>query len=204
MSGVAIYMEGGGNKGNGRAVLRQGMDAFLDPLKQAARDKSMRWKLVCCGSRDEAHRAFQNALRNGDDGIVVLLVDAEGPVEAQPRAHLHARDGWDLTDIDGQSVHLMVQMMEAWIVADADALSGYYGQRFNQVALPRTDDLERVGKPVLEDSLQRATQRTQKGRYKKIAHASDLLKRIDAEQVKARCRHCGRLFDELGRMIDAA
>ena len=203
MSGVAIHMEGGGNKGNGRAALRQGMDAFLDPLKQTARDKSMRWNLVCSGSRDEAHRAFQNALRNGDDGIVVLLVDAEGPVEAQPRAHLHARDGWDLTDIDGQSVHLMVQMMEAWIVADADALRSYYGQRFNQGALPRTDDLERVGKPTLENSLQRATERTQKGRYKKIAHASDLLKRIDAEQVKARCRHCGRLFDELGRMIDA-
>lgn len=202
MSGVAIYMEGGGNKGNGRAVLRQGMDAFLDPLKQAARDKSTRWKLVCCGSRDEAYRAFQNALRNGDDGIVVLLVDAEGPVEAQPRAHLHARDGWDLTDIDGQSVYLMVQTMEAWIVADA--LRSYYGQRFNQGALPRTDDLERVGKPTLENSLQRATERTQKGRYKKIAHASDLLKRIDAEQVKARCRHCGRLFDELGGMIDAA
>ena len=164
----------------------------------------MRWKLVCCGSRDEAHRAFQNALRNGDDGIVVLLVDAEGPVEAQPRAHLHARDGWDLTDIDGQSVHLMVQMMEAWIVADADALRSYYGSASTRARYRERMILERVGKPTLENSLQRATERTQKGRYKKIAHASDLLKRIDAEQVKARCRHCGRLFDELGRMIDAA
>ena len=63
--------------------------------------------------------------------------------------------------------------MEAWIVADADALRSYYGQRFNQGALPRTDDLERVGKPTLENSLQRATERTQKGRYKKIAHASE-------------------------------
>ena len=98
----------------------------------------------------------------------------------------------------------MVQMMEAWIVADADALRSYYGQRFNQGALPRTDDLERVGKPTLENSLQRATERTQKGRYKKIAHASDLLKRIDSERVKARCRHCRRLFDEIGRMLDAA
>ncbi|MCY4119574.1 MAG: DUF4276 family protein [Acidobacteria bacterium] len=204
MSGVAIYMEGGGNKGNGRAALRQGMDAFLDPLKHAARRRAVRWKLVCCGPRDEAFRGFRNALRDGDDEIVVLLVDAEGPVEAAVRAHLHTRDGWDLTDINGQSVHLMVQTMEAWIVADVDALRGYYGQRFNQGALPRTVDLERVGKLALENSLQRATERTQKGRYKKIAHASDLLKRIDAEQVKARCRHCGRLFDELGRMIDAA
>ena len=204
MSGVAIYMEGGGAGKDSKAALRQGMDAFLDPLKQVAREKKLHWKLVCCGPRDEAFRGFRNALRDGEDEVVVLLVDAEGTVEAAVRAHLHARDGWDLTDINGQSVHLMVQTMEAWIVADVDALRGYYGQRFNQGALPRTVDLERVGKLSLENSLQRATERTQKGRYKKIAHASDLLKRIDAEQVKARCRHCGRLFDELGRMIDAA
>lgn len=108
MSGVAIYMEGGGNKANGRAALRQGMDAFLDPLKEAARAKEIHWKLICCGSRDEALRGFRNALRDGDDGIVVLLVDAEGPVKKKPRAHLHARDHWHLTDVDDSAVHLMV------------------------------------------------------------------------------------------------
>lgn len=204
MSGVAIYMEGGGAGKDSKAALRQGMDAFLDPLKQAARAKAIHWRLICCGPRDEAFRGFRNALRRGDDDMVVLLVDSEGPVEAEPRAHLHARDGWNLNDVDDRSVHLMVQTMEAWIVADVDALRSYYGQRFNQGALPRTVDLERVGKPTLEHSLRRATEKTQKGHYKKIAHASDLLKRIDSERVKARCRHCGRLFDEIGRMLDAA
>ena len=204
MSGVAIYMEGGGNKGNGRTALRQGMDAFLDPLKEAARAKEIHWKLICCGSRNEAFRGFRNALRNGDDGIVVLLVDSEGLVQGAPRAHLHARDRWELTGVEDTAVHLMVQTMETWIVADMDTLSGYYGQRFNQRALPRATDLERVGKQDIENSLQRATERTQKGRYRKIAHASDLLKQIDPDTVQARCRHCRRLFDELGRMIDAA
>ena len=32
VSGVAIYMEGGGNKGNGRAALRQGMEALIAPF----------------------------------------------------------------------------------------------------------------------------------------------------------------------------
>ena len=196
-------MEGGGNRANGRAALRQGMDAFLDPLKQAARGKAIRWKLICCGSRDEAFHGFRSALRNGYNGIVVLLVDSEGPVQAAPRAHLHARDRWELTGVDDTAVHLMVQTMETWIVADVDALGSYYGQRFNQGALPRAADLERVGKQDLENRLQRATRPTQKGTYRKIAHASDLLKRIDAERVKTRCRHCRRLFDELGRMIDA-
>ncbi len=124
MSRVAIYMEGGGAGKDGKAALRQGMDGFLDPLKQAARAKAIHWRLICCGPRDEAFRGFQNALRRGDDDIVVLLVDSEGPVEGEPRAHLYARDGWNLNDVDDRSVHLMVQTMEAWIVADVDVLRG--------------------------------------------------------------------------------
>ena len=201
MSRVAIYMEGGGDGRDGRAALRRGMDALLDSLKQAAREKAVRWKLVCCGPRDEAFRGFRNAMRNGDDAVLVLLVDAEGPVEREPRAHLQFRDGWDLTAADADSVYLMVQTMEAWIVADSEALRSYYGQGFNAAALPRAADLEVVDKQDVQRSLHQATERTRKGRYHKIRHASDLLQRIDAETVKAGCRHCRRLFDELGRMI---
>ena len=164
----------------------------------------MRWKLVCCGPRDEAFRSFRNAARNGEAAIVLLLVDAEGPVATGPCEHLQAGDKWDMTGVDAQSVHLMVQTMETWIVADVDALSRYYGQGFNAGALARAVDPESVAKQDLERSLRRATERTGKGRYRKIAHASDLLQRIDAETVRARCRHCQRLFAELGGMIDAA
>ena len=83
-------------------------------------------------------------------------------------------------------------------------LRGYYGQGFNAGALPRRPNLEEVSKADVERSLKRATAGTQKGRYHKIRHASDLLQRIDPETVKARCRHCERLFIELGRLIDAA
>ena len=37
-----------------------------------------------------------------------------------------------MTAVDVQSVHLMVQTMEAWIVADADALNRYYGRSFTR------------------------------------------------------------------------
>ena len=204
MSGVAIYMEDGGTGRDSRAALRLGMDGLFGSLKQAAREKAIRWRLICCGSRDEAFRGFRNAMRIGSDGIPVLLVDAEGPVESKPRAHLQARDRWNMTGVDAQSVHLMVQTMEAWIVADADALNRYYGPGFNARVLPRAPNLESVAKREVERSLRRATERTGKGRYRKITHASDLLQRIDARTVKARCRHCQRLFDELGGMIDAA
>ena len=201
---VAIYLEGGGNSRDTKAALRTGMDALLGSLKQAARARRLRWKLVCCGPRDEAFRRFRNAVRTGHDSTVVLLVDAENAVATESRAHLRARDGWDMTGVDARAVHLMAQTMETWIVADSEALRQYYGQGFNAGALPRTADLERVVRRDIEDSLRRATERTTKGRYRKIAHASDLLQRMDAEQVQARCCHCRRFFEELGQLIDAA
>ncbi len=199
---MAIYMEGGGNSRDTKAALRVGMDAPLAPLKQAARNKSMHWKLVCCGPRDVALRSFRNAARHEDGAIVLLLVDAEGPVATGPCEHLQARAGWEMAAADTGSVHLMVQTMEAWIVADADALNRYYGRSFNAGLLPKAANLESVAKSEVEDSLRRVTEHTGKGRYHKIRHASDLLQRVDAEKVQARCRHCRRLFDELGRMID--
>ena len=63
LSGIAIYMEGGGEGNATKAALRQGMDTFLQPLKEAARDKMLPWKLVCCGPRNEAFKRFQNAVR---------------------------------------------------------------------------------------------------------------------------------------------
>ena len=206
MTGVATYMEGGGSGSGTKAALRRGMDALLEPLKQAARDKSLRWKLVCCGPRDEAFRGFRNAVKSSDNVVNVLLVDAEGPVKVNQssRDHLQSRDRWDLSFAEEACVHLMVQSMETWIVADPQALTAYYGQDFRVRRFPKAKNLEAVLKTTVERSLDEATKGTQKGPYHKIKHASDLLKVIDAGKVKKRCAHCERLFETLGGTIAAA
>jgi Domain of unknown function (DUF4276) len=204
LSGVAIYMEGGGDGKDSKAALRQGMDVFLTPLKDAVRSKSWRWRLVCCGGRDRAFAGFRNAIENGEDAVVALLVDAEAPVNAPARVHLQARDGWNLAFATDQVVHLMVQTMEAWIVADSDALAAYYGQRFRKRALPQTQNLETVAKAELAMALEDATGNTQKGEYHKVRHASDLLKLINREKVQERCPACARMFEALGEAIRQA
>ena len=203
MSAVAIYMEGGGNGKGSKAALRRGMDSFLGTLKKAAREKGWRWKLVCCGARGETFHAFENARSNGGDGLTLLLVDSEGPVNAGPRAHLAAQDGWNLCGVDDDDVHLMAQVMETWLVADGDALSAYYGRGFHANALPSRRDLEEEDKPAIAKALDRATRRTIKGHYRKIRHAADLLERIDPAKARERCRHCERLFDTLGAAVAA-
>lgn len=195
---IAIYMEGGGDRANSRAMLRQGMDAFLHEIKEAFRQRRWRWKLVCCGGRDEAYRRFMNARTNGEYEIAVLLVDSEESLCAStPSDHLRERDGWDFEGVDDDTIHLMVQTMEAWIVADPEVLNSYYGRRFQASSLPRHENLEEVSKQDIASALDRATQNTQKGRYHKIRHARPLLERIDPAKVRQRCAHCKRLFDTL-------
>ena len=202
MSRIAIYMEGGGDGKGTRAELRKGMDAFLVELKNMARARSWRWKIVCCGPREKAFREFRNEVASAEsNAVVVLLVDAEAPVRAAPRAHLSETDGWRLDDAPDDRVHLMVQTMESWIVADPDALAEFYGRDFDKGALPRRADLEAVGKTDMARALDRATRRTAKGKYHKIRHAGPLLARIDPRNVQRRCGHCRRLFSALNRAI---
>ena len=202
--GIEIYMEGGGDRRDGKDALRQGMDALLAPLKQAAMQKALRWKLVCCGSRNDARRAFRNAAATNRDVFVVLLVDSEDPVSESPREHLASRDGWDVAFADEDALHLMVQVMETWIVADPDALAAYYGQGFRPDVLPGAQNLEPVSKLEIERALRRATEHTTKGRYHKIRHARHLLHRIDLGRVRSRCGHCERLFNAIDAQIEAA
>lgn len=202
MSRVAIYMEGGGDGKGTKAELRKGTDAFLTELKNLARTRYWRWKIVCCGSREKTFREFRNEIAGAERGaVVVLLVDAEAPVRAAPRAHLSEIDGWRLDDTPDDSVHLMVQTMESWIVADPEALAEFYGSRFDKGALPRHADLEAVGKAGVARALDGATRRTAKGKYHKIRHAGPLLARIDPYKARRRCRRCERLFSALKRAI---
>ena len=183
------------------------MGRFLHELKEKAWENGRELRLVPCGGRQQTYKTFNDARdRAGEGEIVVLLVDAEEPVAAPtPVEHLRRRssDGWDLSGVDEDQVHLMVQTMETWIVADRDTLATYYGQGFLINVLPTRQDLEEECKTVVTKALNRATERTQKGRYHKIRHSAELLARIDPKKARSRCCHCERLFVVLGAAVAA-
>ena len=205
MTRLAIYLEGGGNGAESKALLRRGMGEFLRELRSRARAKSLRWKIVACGGRDRAFQAFRDSVLRGDTSVSVLLVDAEGPLSTAPKRHLAEREGWDLRFVSEREVQLMVQAMETWIVADPTAVAAYYGSDFAGNVLPGPDsDLEALDRHEIQRLLARSTRRTRKRKSRKIRDGSALLTRIDPAAVQGRCPSCRRLFDTSGALISEA
>jgi Domain of unknown function (DUF4276) len=200
---IRIYIEGGGDGKNSKALLRQGFSKFLKELNQLARSKRIKWEIVICGSRNNAFRDFKNAvIKEHIDAFNVLLVDAEAPVNKTPWQHLEDRDNWDKPDVDDTQCHLMVQMMEAWFIADIDALNRFYGQGFKENAIPKNPNVEKINKTEIESALKKATKETSKGEYGKIQHGAKLLEQVSVAKVRAASSYCDRLFTSLTVTID--
>jgi Domain of unknown function (DUF4276) len=206
VNGIAVYLEGGGQTGEpgtagAKAAVRQGMGEFLRDLRDRARRKRWRWKIVACGDRVSTKNAFLNARAQHPETYAVLLVDSETPVDVLPKAHLEQRDRWNLTGVPEDHVQLMAQVMETWFVADPVRVQAYYGKDFNAGALPNHAQPESVLKTAVTSGLEKATQNTKRGRYHKIRHGGDLLERIAPDTVKQKCPHCKRLFDSVEALL---
>jgi hypothetical protein len=215
MKWIAIYVEGGGDNKDQRAQLRIGLDQLLNSQKKAAGDKRLSLKLVPSGSRKESHEAFIDAIRRPNtETLCVLLVDSEDPIAPEAKEadvsaiarkqHLQNRDGWDLKNVEPNRVHLMVQCMEAWILADPEALEKYYGKGFRKKSLPTRQNLEDEPKADVYDKIAKATKQTSKGEYSKISHASALLARIDPKKIAARCPRFATFTSWLDKQIKKA
>ncbi len=202
MSEVRIYVEGGGNHADGKARLREGFSGFLRELVVLARQRRIRWSIIACGSRNDAFDDFQRAIQTHPNAFNVLLVDSEAPVQTAPWQHLLARDRWQCPGgIEDDQCHLMVQTMEAWLVADRAALARFYGQGFNPNLLPRNQQVEQIDKETLSNALARATRQTPAGAYHKIRHGARLIGQLDPATVRAAAPSCERLFATLNRKL---
>lgn len=122
---VRIYIEGGGDGKNTKQLLRGGFSSFFKELVQVAQSKKIKWQIILCGSRNHAFRNFKNALEDHPNAFVILLVDSEAPVKQSPWEHLKSRDNWDSPGVDDTHCYLMVQAMEAWLIADIDTLKRF-------------------------------------------------------------------------------
>jgi hypothetical protein len=212
--GIRIFVEGGGDSETTRSKLRKGFGVFLQPLVELVRQhkQTVTWRgIVACGPRKAAYDDFCTAVKQYPDDLNILLVDAEEALSANASdskrrnwEHLKRRQGdqWDCPKgVEDDQCFLMIQCMETWLIADRAALKKYYGQGFNEKALPASNQLEAVAKERVASSLKQATAKTQKGEYHKINHAFEILERVNVDAVRKALPECDRLFTELEQRI---
>jgi len=198
---IRIYFEGDD-------TLREGFRGLLDSIFRAAHGKA-RIRLIA--GRAKAVGDFVSALRSHPTTFNILLVDAEGPDDGRLHDRLKVRRDWSPPDgasVDPRQIHFMIQVMEAWFLADRAALASYYGSEFRPGCLPKTAEVEKIAKADVLDALKRATEQALKGRYHKTRHAPALLALVDASVVRKAAPACERLFrtllDELSESDCAA
>ena len=130
----------------------------------------------------------------------MLLVDSEGPVPKRRGtwSHLKACDHWGkprgATDDDA---HLMVQCMEAWFLADKDALASYFGSGYSGNAIPANPNIEEVAKRDIENGLRNATRGCPKGSHDKGRDSFAILGALDPQKVTTASPHADRLVRTL-------
>lgn len=192
---VRIYVEGGGDAGSTKAACREGFRSFFQNLGNLGQNPTV----IASGGRLKAFHNFCDALVRNTDEMIVLLVDAERPVREGVWAHLGAvPDEWQKPDTaTEEQAHLMVQSMEAWFIADREALAKYYGRGFRVNSLPARQDIEAIPKANLVPALKRASRDTTKGEYHKTAHGYTLLAVIAPAKVRQKSPHAERLFQTL-------
>tara|TARA_R110002049_G_scaffold66203_2_gene173056 strand:+ start:478 stop:1179 length:702 start_codon:yes stop_codon:yes gene_type:complete len=224
---IAIYLEGGGPNAETLTPFRQGMSTFLKPLVDAAREKRVRWKVIPCGGRAEALKAFKSALKTDPEVFNVLLVDAEEPVSdlTKPWDHLKARKGDEWVKpvkATNNHCHMMIVTMETWFLADAEALKNLFKNTngFDASAFPKmpadpappkegqqapppkaSTFLESKSKTAVNAILKKAFKGTAAKEYRKIDDGTRMLAVIDPEKVRKYCPSANRLFKTLGKML---
>jgi hypothetical protein len=132
---------------------------------------------------------YAKGCRSNPDALNILLKDSEEPLPQEPAILCR---NLEIDSSRTKSVFWMVELMESWFLADPEALAGYYG--FSPYTIPETQNVEKIPKADVMRRLKQATKNTTKGEYHKVAHAPELLKKLDPAKVQKRAPNCKKLF----------
>jgi hypothetical protein len=171
---LRVYFEGDDR-------LRPGFRQFLRRLAEAARSKRCRFELIATDGTPTED--YLTGLKANPEAWNVLLLDAEDESEAQIRKK-------SLDGCDSESIRWMVQLMEAWFLADVDGLKTLFKERLQEQALKGNPKVEEIPKADVMARLKRATS----GEYHKVKHGTKPLELIDSVKVRKAAPNCDRMF----------
>lgn len=171
-------------------------------LHELARTKEFHSLEIVRGKgRDTTFERFSKYQNEFPDDLCVLLVDSETDVPDGQKVWdtVRRRDKWSKPKWATEChLYLMVQFVEAWLLTDQDALKRFFGKDFDPKGLPITN-LDQRSKEEIEAALEKATEKTLKGKYRH-GQAHEIMLYVRPENVKS-LRDGKRLFEELAILI---
>jgi len=204
MVNIKIYIEGGGDGKDLDSRFREAWSKFFKAAGLEGRMPSpVRGK-----GRVHTFDLFCTAIQHlRPNEMALLLLDSEDAVAANQTIwqHLKIRDNMDKPrQATDNHAHLMVQVMETWLLADPDTLRAYFGSDFKPNKIPAWPDLEAMSKQHIFDTLASATAACSDKRYAKGKISFEILGKIDPEKVKQKCSSAKRFLDFLEVTMQAA
>jgi hypothetical protein len=195
---ITIYVEGGGDTEAQKSRCRR---AFIKFFEEAGFKGKMP-TIIACGGRSIAYKDFCNAMKNmAEDSLPILLVDSESAMLASTKwAHLNKRIGdiWDKPENATENhVFLMVECMEAWFMADKEAIKDY----FNIAALPAHSNIEAISKHDLMKRLELASKQKRGIGYSKGNDSFKILALINPYKVMDASPKAKELIEHLMRVL---
>lgn len=196
---IKLYIEGGGDGPTQDTEFRAGWTAFFEKAGLKAARKMP--KPIRGGGREQTFDAYCTAVKTRkSDELPLLLVDSEDVVKAEHDAwqHLKARDTWTKPKGAGKTdAFLMITCMETWFLADREALKDFFKGCWNDKAIPKWPDLEKVDRKKALAALEKATANCGERQYAKGKVSFELLKVIDPAVVEKTFPSAKALLDRL-------
>lgn len=201
---VSVFVEGGREGRTEDSNFRRGWSTFLSELRSVAQANGYHTLGIVRGrGRQQTFDRFKNHKRRFPDNLCILLVDSE--TLAPPNIPVweivrnRTGDGWKRPSwATERHLYLMAHFVETWLLTDQDALRQFFKRDFDATGLPTTN-LETRSKRDVEDALQRATKKCQRGQYQH-GDAHEIIEVVRPERVKS-LHHGKRLFEKMDELI---
>lgn len=123
---------------------------------------------------DDGRRTIQAFKNNIISRYGFLLIDLDAPGSEKDQKISENK----LEDYKAE-VFFMIQEMESWFISQPAILDDYYGEKISQKI--KTNNAESISEP--DNFLVELTKNSKRGRYHKVKHGVELLKKLDAKAL---------------------